>query len=221
MRAHEDRVFAICLRILTNRDAALDAVQETFITVYRKAQQFCGCFGFQHLVVPDCRQHLLRPTTSQPNATRRSLFAETGDPADDRSQDLLGSVELRPDLEHALASLAPEFRVAVVLSDLEGLPSRRSRRRLMSPSERSNRGSSAAGGFSLNISGTFRVPQFIKEVNMTHEHDFDLIAAIAEGGLGPARAAAAEALLESCQDCRTDLQLQREALASPSLGSDR
>jgi hypothetical protein len=48
---------------------------------------------------------------------------------------------------------------------------------------------------------------------MTHEHDFDLIASIAEGGLNPAEQRAAEARLESCQDCRTDLQLQREALA--------
>ncbi len=47
---------------------------------------------------------------------------------------------------------------------------------------------------------------------MTHEHDFDVIAAIAEGDLGPAQQQAAEAQLESCQDCRKDLQLQREAL---------
>ncbi|MGZ8756141.1 MAG: sigma factor-like helix-turn-helix DNA-binding protein, partial [Acidimicrobiia bacterium] len=47
---------------------------------------------------------------------------ETKDPADEHSEDLLASVELRPDLERALADLAPEFRTAVVLSDLEGLP---------------------------------------------------------------------------------------------------
>ena len=49
---------------------------------------------------------------------------------------------------------------------------------------------------------------------MTHEHDFELILAIAEGALGPAEQAAAEALLAPCQVCRTDLQLQREALAA-------
>ena len=47
---------------------------------------------------------------------------------------------------------------------------------------------------------------------MMHEHDFEVIAAIAEGDLGPAQQQAAEAQLESCQDCRKDLQLQREAL---------
>jgi hypothetical protein len=48
---------------------------------------------------------------------------------------------------------------------------------------------------------------------MMHEHDFDLIASIAEGELGPDEQAAAEALLVACPACRADLQLQRQALA--------
>ena len=48
---------------------------------------------------------------------------------------------------------------------------------------------------------------------MMHEHDTDLIAAIAEGEMSPAEQTAAEASLETCEACRTDLQLQREALA--------
>lgn len=47
---------------------------------------------------------------------------------------------------------------------------------------------------------------------MMHEHDLDLIAAIAEGDMSPVDQAAAEASL--CEECRTDLQLQREALAA-------
>ena len=38
MAAHEDRVFGICLRMLRDRDAALDAVQETFLTVAQFAE---------------------------------------------------------------------------------------------------------------------------------------------------------------------------------------
>jgi len=121
MLAHEDRVFAVCLRILTNREAALDAVQETFITVYRKARQFSGASAFStwlyRIAVNTCYDQLRRDKRHQAQA-----LPETNDPADERSEDLLGSVELRPDLERALAGLAPEFRAAVVLSDLEGLP---------------------------------------------------------------------------------------------------
>ncbi|MDH3499963.1 MAG: sigma-70 family RNA polymerase sigma factor, partial [Acidimicrobiia bacterium] len=46
MRAHEDRVFAICLRTLGDREMALDATQETFITVFRKVSQFEGKSAF-------------------------------------------------------------------------------------------------------------------------------------------------------------------------------
>jgi len=121
MRAHEDRVFAVCLRILSNREAALDAVQETFITVYRKAQQFSGASAFStwlyRIAVNTCYDQLRR---SQRHLAQP--LPDNNDPADSRSEETLQSIELRPDLERALADLAPEFRVAVVLSDLEGLP---------------------------------------------------------------------------------------------------
>ncbi|MCJ7754792.1 MAG: sigma-70 family RNA polymerase sigma factor [Thermoanaerobaculales bacterium] len=121
MRAHEDRVFAVCLRILADREAALDAVQETFITVYRKVQQFSGASAFStwlyRVAVNTCYDQLRKTRRHQAQS-----LPETGDPADPRSEDALQSIELRPDLERALSALAPEFRVAVVLSDLEGLP---------------------------------------------------------------------------------------------------
>ncbi len=47
-----------------------------------------------------------------------------------------------------------------------------------------------------------------------HEHDFDLIAAIAEGSMVPEEAAAAEATLVQCPSCREELSLQRYALAA-------
>jgi hypothetical protein len=47
-----------------------------------------------------------------------------------------------------------------------------------------------------------------------HDHDHELIAAIAEGGMNPDERAAAETSIASCEVCRIDLQLQREALAS-------
>ena len=121
MRAHEDRVFAVCLRILADRDAALDAVQETFITVYRKAKQFSGASAFStwlyRIAVNTCYDQLRRSRRHQAQP-----LPEGTDPADRRTEETLSSVELRPDLEKALAELAPEFWTAVVLSDLEGLP---------------------------------------------------------------------------------------------------
>lgn len=120
MRAHEDRVFAVCLRMLRDREAALDATQETFITVLRKVDRFAGRSAFStwlyRVAVNTCydlaRRRSRRPTVPLPEGT---------DPADLQALSALETAELRPDVERALADLAPEYRAAVVLSDLEGL----------------------------------------------------------------------------------------------------
>ena len=120
MAAHEDRVFGICLRMLRNRDAALDAVQETFLTVFRKADRYKAEAAFStwlyRVAVNTCYDQLRR-------AKRRSAdtLPEGHDPADPRGADAFESAEVRPEIEAALQSIGPEFRAAVVLVDLEGL----------------------------------------------------------------------------------------------------
>jgi len=120
MRAHQDRVFGVCLRMLRDREAALDATQETFITVFRKADRFAGRSAFStwlyRVAVNTCYDAARK-------AQRRRIdpLPEGSDPADHHARDDLAAVELRPDLEAALTSLPEEFRAAVVLSDLEGL----------------------------------------------------------------------------------------------------
>lgn len=120
VRAHEDRVLAICLRMMRDREAALDAVQETFLTVFRKADRFQAKAAFStwlyRVAVNTCYDQLRK-------AKRRKAdpLPDTADPADPRSGDLLASAELRPDIETALEQLPTEFRAAVVLVDLEGL----------------------------------------------------------------------------------------------------
>lgn len=120
MRRHEDRVFAVCLRMMRQREAALDAVQDTFLTVFRKIEQFRGDSSFgtwlYRVAVNTCYDHLRksqrRPTEPLP---------EDNDPVDVSTEDDLTAIELRPDLARALAGLADEFRSAVVLVDIEGL----------------------------------------------------------------------------------------------------
>lgn len=120
MRAQEDRVFAVCLRILGERERALDATQDTFLTVFRKAGQFKGesAVGtwIYRIAVNTCYDHLRR-------AKRRPSepLPEYVDPSDPSAEDALESASLRPELERALAAIPVEFRTAVVLSDLEGL----------------------------------------------------------------------------------------------------
>ena len=120
MRAHEDRVFAICLRMLRDREAALDATQDTFITVFRKADRFAGRSAFStwlyRVAVNTCYDH-----TRRSHRRRTEPLPEHNDPADASTGDAYLAAEVRPDIEAALAALPEEFRTAVVLADLEGL----------------------------------------------------------------------------------------------------
>lgn len=120
MAAHEDRVFGICLRMLRDREAALDVTQETFLTVFRKADRYKAQAAFStwlyRVTVNACYDHLRRTKRRKADA-----LPEGFDPADPKAGDPLESVEVRPDIEAALGELPEEFRSAVVLVDLQGL----------------------------------------------------------------------------------------------------
>ncbi|MCP3977453.1 MAG: sigma-70 family RNA polymerase sigma factor [bacterium] len=120
MRAHENRVFGICLRMLRDREAALDVAQETFLTVFRKADRYRAEAAFStwlyRVTMNACYDYLRRT-----KRRRADSLPEGHDPADPRAQDPLESAEIRPDIEAALDQIPEEFRSAVVLVDLQGL----------------------------------------------------------------------------------------------------
>lgn len=120
MRAHENRVFGVCLRMLRDREAALDATQETFVTVFRKADRFAGRSAFStwlyRVAVNTCYDQARRR-----QRRRTEPLPEGRDPADSHADDQFKAVELRPDLERALDELPQEFRAAIVLADVEGM----------------------------------------------------------------------------------------------------
>jgi RNA polymerase sigma-70 factor, ECF subfamily len=120
VRAHQDRVFAICLRMLRHREAALDATQDTFVTLLRKADRFHGEAAFStwlyRVTVNVCYDHLRRAQRKPADP-----LPDHHDQPDPRAVEAIEAIELRPDVERALAGLPDEFRAAIVLVDLEGL----------------------------------------------------------------------------------------------------
>lgn len=120
MRAHEDRVFSVCLRIMGNREGALDATQETFLTAFRKAHQFEGKSTFgtwvYRIAVNTCYD-LLRKQKRRPSEPMPDYL----DPSDPGAQEAVEAAGIRPEIRRALATLSPEFRSAVVLADIEGM----------------------------------------------------------------------------------------------------
>lgn len=120
MQAHEDRVFSICLRMLRSRDAALDTTQDVFLTVFRKADRYKEQAAFStwlyRVTVNACYDHLRKA-----KRRRTEPLPEHVDPHDPRGADAIGAVELRPDIERALAAIGPDFRAVAILVDLEGM----------------------------------------------------------------------------------------------------
>lgn len=119
MQRHQDRVFSVCLRLMGSRHSALDATQETFTTLFRKADQYQGTAAVStwlyRITVNTCydllRKERRRPTEAMPDYL---------DPADPMGDNPFTSADLRPDIERALGTLSPDFRAVVVLSDIEG-----------------------------------------------------------------------------------------------------
>ena len=120
MKNHEDRVFSVCLRIMGNREQALDATQDTFLTAFRKAEQFKGNSALgtwiYRIAVNTCYDQLRRQ-----NRRRTDPIPEHLDPIDYSAEEEVDSAALRPEIAQALAAIPPDFRAAVVLSDIEGI----------------------------------------------------------------------------------------------------
>jgi RNA polymerase sigma-70 factor, ECF subfamily len=122
---HRDRVFNVCLRLVGNTEDAADAAQETFLTAFRKLHQFRGDALFStwlHRVAVNSCYDLLRKRARQP--LLRSVpdddgpLPELGPASPDPADEVAGT----RDAAAALALVPEEFRVAVVLADVEDLP---------------------------------------------------------------------------------------------------
>ena len=116
---HRDRLWAVALRTLGDREEAADALQDALLSAYRAAASYRGeakvTTWLHRVVVNACldrvRRRAARPTDPLPED--RELVAP-GDALADR--------ETAIELEAALAALPVEQRVAILLVDVQGLP---------------------------------------------------------------------------------------------------
>ena len=126
---HQDAAYGLALRFLSSREAAEDATQEAFIRAYRAIGSFRGerfrSWLFS-IVANACRDELRRrrrrPQRSLDEAREQPDRADL-DPVDPdptpEAQALSG--ELREVLERSLMQLPEDWRLVVVLSDVQGL----------------------------------------------------------------------------------------------------
>ncbi|MEA2500512.1 MAG: polymerase sigma-70 factor, subfamily [Actinomycetota bacterium] len=115
LRRHQDRVLGLAYRILGNRADALDASQEVFVAVFRKAASFRHQSAFTtwlyRLTVNACNDH----------ARRRSRLPQPAEVVDVASPDAVGRADDRLVIAGAMRKLPLEQRTAVIMRDLLGL----------------------------------------------------------------------------------------------------
>jgi len=128
---YQDMVFNVALRILGDDDLAADAAQEAFISAFRNINSFRGGSfkaWLMRTVTNACydelRRQKRRPTTP--------LEPDTNDGEEMDSPRWLADPNLSPEqeaeadelehaIQHCLENLPTDFRVVVVMADIQGL----------------------------------------------------------------------------------------------------
>ena len=120
LRAHYDRIYAVCRRIAGNDADALDATQDALIAVVKGLPRFDGRARFgtwayrvaSNACLDELRRRKRRPDPGLPEVEEAP---EGGRPLLDQQ------ISDRLTLDHALRQVRPEWREPVVLRDVGGL----------------------------------------------------------------------------------------------------
>lgn len=119
-RAHVDRVYSLCARMVADRAAAEELTQDVFVRVWEKLGSFRGESAFSTWLHRLTVNVVLNARKT--DGRRKSRFDDAGD---DDGMDALAMPRLvapgdRMDLESAIAKLPPGARRIFVLYDVEG-----------------------------------------------------------------------------------------------------
>lgn len=126
VRRHRDRLWAVAIRTLGDREEAADAVQDALVSAYRRAHTFQGRSAvttwLHRITVNACldraRKAASRHTSPMDDPERLELVLEPHESASAPAE----RGDVRRQLAEALATLAPDQRAALVLVDMQGYP---------------------------------------------------------------------------------------------------
>ncbi|WP_425831703.1 RNA polymerase sigma factor SigM [Streptomyces fractus] len=126
VRRHRDRLWAVALRTLGDREEAADAVQDALVSAYRAAHTFRGQSAvttwLHRITVNACldraRKMASRKTSPVDDADRLDQLLEPHESADAPVE----RGDLHRQLLEALSVLPSDQRAALVLVDMQGYP---------------------------------------------------------------------------------------------------
>lgn len=118
MERHQRRVYNIAYRMLGRPEDAADATQDVFLTCLRKLSGYRGDSAFttwlHRVTVNVCHDALRRRSREQP--------ARDEEGPEPSSRDIAEAAVAAVDVQGALCLVPEEFRVPLVLHDLEDVP---------------------------------------------------------------------------------------------------
>ena len=124
MREHENKMYAVALRMCGNREDALDCSQEAMLRIYRSLSRFKGESSFStwvyRITMNVCLDELRRRKTR--TASSLDTMLEAGySPVDeeDTPEKHFVRSEQRRAIEECIALLPEDMRAAVVLLDMQ------------------------------------------------------------------------------------------------------
>ncbi|GAB2928121.1 RNA polymerase sigma factor SigM [Streptomyces mayteni] len=137
VRRHRDRLWAVALRTLGDREEAADALQDALVSAYRAAHTFRGQAAvttwLHRITVNACldriRRANSRKTAPMPEPERLEDLLEPHESAAAPAE----RQDLRRELRLALDELPAEQRAALVLVDMQGYPVAEAARILNTP----------------------------------------------------------------------------------------
>ncbi|WP_298750694.1 RNA polymerase sigma factor SigE [uncultured Serinicoccus sp.] len=125
VREHSPRVYRLAYRLTGDPHEAEDLTQDVFVRVFRSLDSYRpGTFeGWLHRITTNLfldkmrrRQRIRFDALTEELSARLPLRASGTDP-----EQVYAMTHLDGDIQQALNALPPQFRAAVVLSDIEGL----------------------------------------------------------------------------------------------------
>ena len=118
-REHAGRVFALCLRLRGgDRTDATELMQDVFVRVWRRLATFRGDSAFSSWLHRLAVNTMLENLRAEKRRSARVLSMEDTSVLPGAAQ--ASSVDLRMEMEEAVASLPRGARIAFVLHDVEG-----------------------------------------------------------------------------------------------------
>lgn len=124
VRLHADRLYAVVIRVVGDRHEAEEVVQETFLRAWRSLGRFEGrsqFFTWLYRIGVNEAKRTYERRNSRPAATPLDQAPGTAADESDAPHARAEASDLRAALEDAIRQLPMDYRVPLVLRDVEGL----------------------------------------------------------------------------------------------------